>query len=66
MRVALEKMVEATFAKVMVIVDESKLVSGLGGSGLEMLVEVVSFCFPSIESATLRGCNPSFRLRVAR
>lgn len=40
-----EKMVEAASAKFVVVVDESKLVSGLGGSGLAMPVEVVPFCW---------------------
>ncbi|KAL2610185.1 hypothetical protein R1flu_028758 [Riccia fluitans] len=40
-----EKMVEAAAAKFIVIVDESKLVDGLGGSQLAMPVEVVQFCW---------------------
>ncbi|KAG0577278.1 hypothetical protein KC19_5G144400 [Ceratodon purpureus] len=40
-----EKMVEAASAKFVVIVDETKLVKGLGGSGLAMPVEVVQFCW---------------------
>ncbi|TVU41718.1 hypothetical protein EJB05_15262, partial [Eragrostis curvula] len=40
-----EKMVEAASDKFIVIVDETKLVSGLGGSGLAMPVEVVQFCW---------------------
>ncbi|VFQ85918.1 unnamed protein product [Cuscuta campestris] len=40
-----EKMVEAASDKFVVIVDDSKLVSGLGGSGLAMPVEVVRFCW---------------------
>lgn len=40
-----EKMVEAASAKFVVIVDETKLVNGLGGSGLAMPVEVVQFCW---------------------
>ncbi|CAH9113970.1 unnamed protein product [Cuscuta europaea] len=40
-----EKMVEAASNKFVVVVDESKLVSGLGGSGLAMPVEVVRFCW---------------------
>ncbi|CAM6102065.1 unnamed protein product [Calypogeia fissa] len=40
-----EKMVEAASAKFVVIVDETKLVDGLGGSGLAMPVEVVQFCW---------------------
>jgi hypothetical protein len=38
-------MVEAASAKFVVIVDETKLVNGLGGSGLAMPVEVVQFCW---------------------
>ncbi|KAG0541824.1 hypothetical protein BDA96_02G051000 [Sorghum bicolor] len=40
-----EKMVEAASAKFIVVVDETKLVDGLGGSGLAMPVEVVQFCW---------------------
>lgn len=38
-------MVEAASDKFVVVVDDSKLVSGLGGSGLAMPVEVVQFCW---------------------
>ncbi|KAG7970092.1 hypothetical protein I3843_07G063700 [Carya illinoinensis] len=40
-----EKMVEAASAKFVVVVDDTKLVKGLGGSGLAMPVEVVQFCW---------------------
>ncbi|KAL6527445.1 putative ribose-5-phosphate isomerase 3, chloroplastic [Orobanche gracilis] len=40
-----EKMVEAASDKFVVVVDDSKLVPGLGGSGLAMPVEVVQFCW---------------------
>ncbi|KAK4373339.1 hypothetical protein RND71_008723 [Anisodus tanguticus] len=40
-----EKMVEAASKKFIVIVDESKLVSHLGGTGLAMPVEIVPFCW---------------------
>lgn len=40
-----EKMVEAASEKFVVVVDDSKLVDGLGGSGLAMPVEVVQFCW---------------------
>ncbi|KAE8779476.1 putative ribose-5-phosphate isomerase 3, chloroplastic [Hordeum vulgare] len=40
-----EKMVEAASGKFVVVVDETKLVTGLGGSGLAMPVEVVQFCW---------------------
>ncbi|KAL8166429.1 hypothetical protein V2J09_007928 [Rumex salicifolius] len=40
-----EKMVEAASDKFIVIVDDTKLVTGLGGSGLAMPVEVVQFCW---------------------
>ncbi|KAK8310232.1 hypothetical protein V6Z12_D02G173300 [Gossypium hirsutum] len=40
-----EKMVEGACKKFVCIVDESKLVKYLGGSGLAMPVEVVSFCW---------------------
>ncbi|EXB93249.1 putative ribose-5-phosphate isomerase [Morus notabilis] len=40
-----EKMVEAASDKFVVVADETKLVEGLGGSGLAMPVEVVQFCW---------------------
>lgn len=40
-----EKMVEGACKKFVVIVDESKLVPHVGGSGLAMPVEVVPFCW---------------------
>eukprot|EP00475_Leptophrys_vorax_P042221 TRINITY_DN79606_c0_g1_i1.p1 TRINITY_DN79606_c0_g1~~TRINITY_DN79606_c0_g1_i1.p1 ORF type:complete len:303 (-),score=37.42 TRINITY_DN79606_c0_g1_i1:299-1207(-) len=40
-----EKMVEMASDKFIVIVDDSKLVDGLGGSGLAMPVEIVQFCW---------------------
>ena len=39
-----EKMVEMASAKFVCIVDDSKLVDGLGGSKLAMPVEIVQFC----------------------
>ncbi|KAL2335323.1 hypothetical protein Fmac_016536 [Flemingia macrophylla] len=40
-----EKMVEGACKKFVVIVDDSKLVNFLGGSGLAMPVEVIQFCW---------------------
>ncbi|GFS32755.1 ribose-5-phosphate isomerase 2 [Actinidia rufa] len=40
-----EKMIESACKKFVVIVDESKLVQHLGGSGLAMPVEIVPFCW---------------------
>ncbi|KAF3324363.1 putative ribose-5-phosphate isomerase 3 [Carex littledalei] len=40
-----EKIVEAASDKFVVVVDDTKLVTGLGGSGLAMPVEVVQFCW---------------------
>lgn len=40
-----EKMVEGACRKFIVIVDESKLVKHLGGSGLAMPVEIVPYCW---------------------
>lgn len=40
-----EKMVESASKKFIVIVDESKLVNHIGGSGLNMPVEVIPFCW---------------------
>lgn len=62
-----EKMVEAASAKFVVVVDESKLVSGLGGSGLAMPVEVVPFCWKYNASRLqalfqAEGCEAKLRL----
>lgn len=62
-----EKMVEAASAKFVVIVDESKLVSGLGGSGLAMPVEVVPFCwkYNALRLQSLfeaEGCDAKLRM----
>lgn len=40
-----EKMVEGACKKFVVIVDESKLVKHIGGSGLAMPVEIIPFCW---------------------
>ncbi|KAL3843969.1 hypothetical protein ACJIZ3_001372 [Penstemon smallii] len=62
-----EKMVEAASDKFVVVVDDSKLVSGLGGSGLAMPVEVVQFCW-EYNLVRLRdlfkeeGCDAKLRL----
>ncbi|XP_047152153.1 probable ribose-5-phosphate isomerase 2 [Vigna umbellata] len=40
-----EKMVESACKKFIVVVDESKLVNYIGGSGLAMPVEVIQFCW---------------------
>ncbi|KAI3730475.1 hypothetical protein L1987_61645 [Smallanthus sonchifolius] len=62
-----EKMVEAASDKFVVVVDDSKLVSGLGGSGLAMPVEVVQFCwkYNLIRLQELfkeEGCDAKLRL----
>lgn len=62
-----EKMVEAASAKFVVIVDESKLVTGLGGSGLAMPVEVVPFCWKYNASRLqslfqAEGCEAKLRM----
>lgn len=62
-----EKMVEAASDKFVVVADETKLVSGLGGSGLAMPVEVVQFCW-KYNLERLRdlfkeeGCEANLRL----
>uniref|UniRef100_A0A5B7BGR6 ribose-5-phosphate isomerase n=1 Tax=Davidia involucrata TaxID=16924 RepID=A0A5B7BGR6_DAVIN len=62
-----EKMVEAASDKFVVVVDDSKLVTGLGGSGLAMPVEVVQFCwkYNLIKLQELfkeEGCEAKLRL----
>ncbi|KAJ0489016.1 putative ribose-5-phosphate isomerase [Helianthus annuus] len=62
-----EKMVEAASDKFVVVVDDSKLVSGLGGSGLAMPVEVVQFCWKYNlirlqELFKQEGCDAKLRL----
>ncbi|KAJ3669901.1 hypothetical protein LUZ60_010225 [Juncus effusus] len=62
-----EKMVEAVSSKFVVVVDDTKLVTGLGGSGLAMPVEVVQFCwkFNQIRLGELfkeEGCEAKLRL----
>lgn len=65
-----EKMVEAASDKFVVVVDDSKLVSGLGGSGLAMPVEVVQFCWKYNlvrlqELFKSEGCDAKLRLDEA-
>ncbi|XP_074573114.1 putative ribose-5-phosphate isomerase 3, chloroplastic [Curcuma longa] len=65
-----EKMVEAASDKFVVVADETKLVSGLGGSGLAMPVEVVQFCwkYNQIRLQELfseEGCQAKLRLGSA-
>ncbi|XP_042411086.1 probable ribose-5-phosphate isomerase 3, chloroplastic [Zingiber officinale] len=62
-----EKMVEAASEKFVVVVDDTKLVSGLGGSGLAMPVEVVQFCWKYNltrlqELFREQGCEAKLRL----
>ncbi|WOL05046.1 hypothetical protein Cni_G13769 [Canna indica] len=62
-----EKMVEAASDKFVVVADETKLVTGLGGSGLAMPVEVVQFCwkYNQIRLQELfkeEGCEAKLRL----
>lgn len=62
-----EKMVEAASDKFVVVVDDTKLVTGLGGSGLAMPVEVVQFCwkYNQIRLQELfeeEGCEAKIRL----
>lgn len=62
-----EKMVEAASDKFVVVADDTKLVTGLGGSGLAMPVEVVQFCWKYNltrlhELFTEEGCEAKLRL----
>ena len=62
-----EKMVEMASAKFVCIVDDSKLVDGLGGSKLAMPVEIVQFCHKYTlkrlaELAEVKGCEAKLRM----
>ncbi|XP_010043250.2 probable ribose-5-phosphate isomerase 3, chloroplastic [Eucalyptus grandis] len=62
-----EKMVEAASKEFVVVADETKLVDGLGGSGLAMPVEVVQFCWKYNlvrlqELFNEEGCDAKLRL----
>ncbi|XP_072958308.1 probable ribose-5-phosphate isomerase 3, chloroplastic [Typha angustifolia] len=62
-----EKMVEAASDKFVVVADDTKLVTGLGGSGLAMPVEVVQFCWKYNltrlqELFKEEGCDAKLRL----
>ncbi|PKI44292.1 probable ribose-5-phosphate isomerase 2 isoform X2 [Punica granatum] len=61
-----EKMIEAACEKFIVIVDESKRVKHLGGSGLAMPVEIVPFCWKNTAKRLLQlfndsGCDAKLR-----
>lgn len=55
-----EKMVEAASKEFVVVADETKLVDGLGGSGLAMPVEVVQFCwkYNLVSVSTVNSIGP--------
>ncbi|RWR88598.1 Ribose 5-phosphate isomerase [Cinnamomum micranthum f. kanehirae] len=61
-----EKMVEAASSSFVVVADETKLVSGLGGSGLAMPVEVVQFCWNynllRLQELFGEGCEAKLRV----
>eukprot|EP00245_Coleochaete_scutata_P005098 TRINITY_DN18385_c0_g1_i1.p2 TRINITY_DN18385_c0_g1~~TRINITY_DN18385_c0_g1_i1.p2 ORF type:complete len:311 (-),score=95.98 TRINITY_DN18385_c0_g1_i1:203-1135(-) len=62
-----EKMVEMASKAFIVIVDETKLVDGLGGSGLAMPVEIVQFCWKYNlqrlqELPEVKGCEAKLRM----
>ncbi len=62
-----EKMVEMASAKFVCIVDDSKLVEGLGGSKLAMPVEIVQFCHKYTqkrlaELKEVAGCEAKLRM----
>lgn len=62
-----EKMVELVSDKFVCIVDESKLVSGLGGSKDAMPVEIVQFCWEFnlkrlAELPEVKGCEAKLRM----
>jgi ribose 5-phosphate isomerase A len=62
-----EKMVETASATFVVVVDQTKLVDALGGSGLAMPVEVVQFCWKYNSERLkklpeLAGCEVKLRM----
>ncbi|GIM06585.1 hypothetical protein Vretimale_10867 [Volvox reticuliferus] len=62
-----EKMVEMASAKFVCIVDDSKLVDGLGGSKLAMPVEIVQFCHKYTlqrlqNLPEVKGCEAKLRM----
>eukprot|EP00899_Mesostigma_viride_P010267 jgi/Mesvir1/19241/Mv03493-RA.1 len=62
-----EKMVEMASKKFVCIVDDTKLVKGLGGSGLAMPVEIVQFCWKYNakrlqELPEVAGCTAKLRM----
>lgn len=62
-----EKMVEGSCKKFVVIVDESKLVKYLGGSGLAMPVEIIPFCWKFTQKRLrdlfdYAGCSAKLRI----
>ncbi|XP_075482305.1 putative ribose-5-phosphate isomerase 1 [Primulina tabacum] len=64
-----EKMVESVSKKFIVIVDESKLVKHVGGSGLAMPVEVIPFCWNHslrrlVDMFACAGCVGELRMSV--
>lgn len=64
-----EKMVELASKKFVCVVDDSKLVSGLGGSKLAMPVEVTPFCVSyNLERLTrlpeTKGCTAKLRVKA--
>ena len=62
-----EKMVELASAKFVCIVDDTKLVDGLGGSKLAMPVEIVQFCYKYTlnrlrDLPEVAGCKAELRM----
>ncbi|CAN1830125.1 Probable ribose-5-phosphate isomerase 2 [Linum perenne] len=64
-----EKLIEGASSKFVVIVDESKLVNHIGGSGLALPVEVVPFCWKFTarklqEAFDYAGCDAELRMMM--
>ncbi|CAN1249753.1 Probable ribose-5-phosphate isomerase 2 [Linum perenne] len=66
-----EKLIEGASSKFVVIVDESKLVNHIGGSGLALPVEVVPFCWKFTarklqEAFDYAGCDAELRMMMGK
>ncbi|KAF5180425.1 Ribose-5-phosphate isomerase a [Thalictrum thalictroides] len=61
-----EKMVESAFKKFIVIVDQTKLVKNLGGTGGAVPIEVVPFCWKLLKPGYIDCLKKNLKLDVSR